>query len=266
MGELNLVVLGSSCSVRPRLHAVDGSAEKHKKRGLLDWLRRLRQGKDLDELEEAHKPSHLGRFSDRALGIISSFADPHVNLRIHHSLLQAGVRRVVYSGPIATLTNPGALWDLIQKGDVEWVYGRAERPRLAPELGPLPAGAPEFAIDGVVIRHFARLPDCVEPVRFGDLQWPPPGRRQQEAIEATARDTECRILVIGSGLEYERWSLGPLGDWQLVEQASSGVTEHSVVNIPLPPEEWHVIVHPTSGGSCFSILDPAEHRIVLVVL
>jgi len=223
-----------------------------------------REDEDVARIQNRAPRETYGR---SAIGIVSNYGDANVQLGLISHMQSCGVGRIVYSGPISILNEPAGLWKLIRNGEVEWVYGRAEKPRLAPEVGYLPSGPEEIEVNGVLIRHFAISPGGGEPVRFGQLQWPPPGSGQQEAIEATARGHDQRIIVIGSGLEYERWGFDVLTErWELVEQNVPGYAETPVVHIELPPEERTVIVHPTSRGSYCSVIEPDADRLVLLML
>lgn len=235
-------------------------------------LSRLRKGNSppgsqtLDQARPNGAPAH-NRFSASAIGILSNYNDTTVRMPLFQHLRAQGARRLVYSGPLAVLSEPGELWRLIQSGEVLWVYGKAERPRLAPEVGLLPSGPEQIEVNGVLLRHFAKSPVDGSAIRFGQLQWPPPGSNQQETVEATAAETESRIIVIGSGLEYERWSFyAHTSRWELVEQIMPGYADNPVVTIELPADERSVIVHPTSSNSYCSILDPERNVLTLFML
>ncbi len=235
-------------------------------------LSRLRKGNSATESLASDQARSDGgpsqnKFTSSAIGIVSNYHDTTVRVALFQYLRIQGARKLVYSGPLAVLNEPGELWRLIQSGDVLWVYGKPERPRLAPEVGLLPSGPEQIEVNGVLLRHFAKSPVDGSAIRFGQLQWPPPGANQQETVEATASETENRIIVIGSGLEYERWSFyARTNRWELVEQIMPGYADSPVVTIELPADERAVIVHPTSSNSYCSILDPERNVLTLFML
>ena len=235
--------------------------------GLWSRLRGKPDTPDAEEVERINDRAPRERFSPNAVGVISNYADTAVQLALYRYLRSAGITSVVYSGPVSILDEPGDLWTLIQDGDVKWVYGQSEPPKFAPELGMLPAGPEEIEVNGIRFTHFARSPAGEERIRFGSLQWPPPGRGQREAVEATVGGTDRRLTVIGSGLEYERWVPNPVTKrWELYEQNVPGYAETPIARIELAPEQRHVIVHPTSRTSYCSVIDPDQNRMSLLML
>lgn len=207
------------------------------------------------------------RFSSSAVGLISNYCDPVVNLSLIQHMTTCGVRRLVYSGPLGILDDPRELWKLIESGQVRWVYGHAERPRSAPEVGILPPGSATIEENGVLFRHFVRQAEEEEPVRFGALQWPPPGGGQRDAITKTLEGVENRIVVVGSGLEYERWVWNKvLGRWELYEQNVPGYAETSMVQLSLDTDQRHVIISPTSRSSYCSVIDPEANTYTLLMV
>jgi hypothetical protein len=211
------------------------------------------------------RPRSEGSFSASAVGVISNYGDQYFNPALVRRIRDFGVSSIVYSGPIANLDEPMPLWNLIQSGEVQWVYGAADRAKDAPELGPLPAGPEQIEVNGIVFRHFAPGAAEGERVRLGTLQWPPPGKGRDTTIERAAAGTDARIIVIGSGLEYERWVLDKAtGKWELYEQNVVGLTDSGRARITLEPQDRHVIVHPTSRDDYFSIIDPDQGLMLLV--
>lgn len=207
------------------------------------------------------------RCGPASVGIISNYADAAVDLRLVSYLRSVGVGQIVYSGPISILEEPLPLWRKICDEEVRWVYGRAERPRSAPEVGELPSGPETLEVNGIFIRHFVPDPHSDRLIRFGELQWPPPGAGQKEAVEAAARAVENRIVVIGSGLEYERWAQDGLkGEWDMVEQNVPGYADTPVVRIALPEDVRTVIIHPTSRSSYCSVIDAERNTMTLLML
>ncbi len=211
--------------------------------------------------------SHGERFSPSAVGVISNYGDQYFQPDLVRRVRRMGVKTVVYSGPLAILDEPMPLWNMIQSGEVQWVYGLAERPKGAPDLRALPAGPSELEVNGILIRHFAPGPEEGERQRLGALQWPPPGQGREGAITRTAEGATQRLIVVGSGLEYERWVANRItGKWELFEQIVPGYTDTPIVRVTLSPDDRHVIVHPTSRGDIFSVIDPEEMRMVLFLL
>jgi len=198
------------------------------------------------------------------VGVISNYGDQYFAPRLVERMRRLGVSRIVYSGPIAILDEPMPLWNMIQAKEIEWVYGLAETPRDAPEIGPLPSGPSEIEVSGILFRHFSPGPEEGKLQRLGVLQWPPPGQGREDAIARIAAGTDHRIVVCGSGLEYERWVLNRTTDrWDLYEQNVDGLTDTSIARIALSPDLRQVIVHPTSRGDFFSVIDPEQNRMVL---
>ena len=156
------------------------------------------------------------------------------------------------------------VWKLIQSGEVQWVYGVPDRPRDAPDIKALPAGPSEVEVSGILFRHFAPGATEGELVRLGALQWPPPGKSRDEAITRAAANTENRLIVIGSGLEYERWIYNDISNrWELFEQNAPGYADTAIARVDLSGQKRQVIVHPTSRGDYFSVIDPARDRMAL---
>lgn len=235
--------------------------------GLFSRFRKKPASDETAEEESINARAPRERFSSQAVGVISNYGDPAIQMALYRYLRSLGIEKVVYSGPIGILESPAELWSLIRRGEVLWVYGQAERPRQAPEVGLLPAGAEQIEVNGMLFRHFARSPETGEPIRFGMLQWPPPGAGQREAVEATVSGHDQRIIVIGSGLEYERWVDDPrTGRWELLEQNVPGYADTPIARIALPPEDRHAIIHPTSRSSYCSVIDPEQHRMALLML
>jgi hypothetical protein len=130
----------------------------------------------------------------------------------------------------------------------------------------LPSGPEDIEVNGIRFRHFARSPEGEDRVRFGSLQWPPPGAGQRECVEATV-GADHRLTVIGSGIEYERWVPNPVTKrWELYEQNVPGYAETAIARISLDPDLRHVIVHPTSRTSYCSVIDPEQSRMALLML
>jgi len=203
-------------------------------------------------------------FSPEAIGVISNYADPHFNPKLVERIHHLGVRKIVYSGPIAILDEPMPLWNLIQSGAVQWVYGAPDRPRDAPDIKALPAGPSEIEVGGILFRHFAPGAAQGERIRLGALQWPPPGQGREDAIARVTADVDHRLTVVGSGLEYERWLYNRLtGRWELYEQNVPGYADTAIARIDLSSDDRQVVVHPTSRGDYFSVIDPARKRMVL---
>jgi hypothetical protein len=204
-------------------------------------------------------------FGPSAVGIISNFGDQYFNPDLVRRIRGTGVETIVYSGPIAILDEPMPLWNMIQANEIRWVYGLAETPRDAPQVGPLPGGPAQLEVNGIMFRHFSPGPGAGELQRLGAMQWPPPGKAREDAVTRLAEGSQHRIVVCGSGLEYERWVLNRnTGRWDLYEQNVEGYGDMTVVRIALNADERQVIVHPTSRGDFFSVIEPDENRMVLV--
>lgn len=201
------------------------------------------------------------------IGIVANYAEPAVYLRTYEYLRAAGIDTIVYCGPLSTLARPRELWNLISSNRVVWVYGRAEGPRFVPEVGQLLSGLPLFEHQHVEMRYFVEAPGCNELIRFGELQWPPPGRHRKEAIRAVARKAKARIVVIGSGLDFEHWRWDPYSeDWELARQLTPTYSRAGTWTLPLEEHLRHVLVIPTSEGVCCAAVSATESWLKMSVL
>ncbi len=233
----------------------------------MNALRRKPTSETPGTAAEARHVTPNERFSPDAIGVISNYGDQYFNPNLVERIRRLGVSKIVYSGPIAILDEPMPLWKLIQSGDVIWVYGVPDRPRDAPDIPALPAGPPEVEVNGVLFRHLAPGSAEDERIRLGALQWPPPGKGREQAITAVAADVNHRLIVVGSGLEYERWVENPItGRWELFEQNVPGYADTAIARIDLSGPERQVIVHPTSRGDYFSVIAPQQNRMLLFTL
>jgi hypothetical protein len=200
-----------------------------------------------------------------AVGLITSHADTQFPDQLCDYLLSLGLKSYVFVGPLSGLEDPRPAWDRIQRGEMRWVYGKQEPLRVAPEAGNLRAGDLHAVVNGVLFSYFLPDEDGSESVRFCDYQWPPPGRPREGSLARLSAETEERLVVVGSGIEYELWAAGQSNrPPELLETDTHYWMSSENRVISLEPDIRQIIVCPTCRMHRCSIIEPSANRMVLI--
>jgi len=203
-------------------------------------------------------------FSDTAIGVITNHGDHHFSGHEILRLRELGLRHFVCVRPLACLGSPDVVLELIETLPLRWVYGKAEVSEHHGNPVAFPAGEAELRWYGILLRYFAPFTDEGEPVRLWKI-WSAEERERLVLASAAALlpRSEAHTVVLGSGCDFEHWAFDVDGD-VVTPREGPGHDKGLVGPVHLAPNRRHLIVHPTMRTHRYSIIDPEQHRMVIL--
>jgi hypothetical protein len=206
-------------------------------------------------------------FSEKAIGIISNHGDHHFYQSQWDKLYSHGLKHFVYMGPLTQLdrNDTNCVINLIEEFNLQLVYGKPpERLSINDVYRDLPHGVSSLQLNGVMFRYFLPNPDSKSEELYSHIEYDLSLEQQQDLLLKCMRETDVRILVIGSGSSMSHLVCDSDAK-HIIDKQSAKTKPVSIKTneIDLNANLRHIIFTPPSRTHRCCILDP--ERNVLVV-